>query len=266
MTATARTATQVRGSVGATVISVMPPVQYRDSADWDREYLVSIAGSGSRDARDLCGRPDLVAAICDEFGILNADVNMYRSQRDGARQRVEKMDALLKLNYKLEDDIATERNRHQVTMLERETARGELEDMQVQLVAERAERVRLQELAAKLSAQLAELRHLRTTGRPGGNGPSDGDRDAKCKCVCCSDGGCHCLDYAHAERCDCEPCAEVIGKARSAALALSAQAGEDAHNQERIKWGLSPIVTYVRGQSLVFDTTADTTVVDVVIP
>ncbi len=67
-----------------------------------------------------------------------------------------------------------------------------------------------------------------------------------CKCACCTGPGCHCLDYDPREHCDCSLCSAATEPARSAALALSAQAGEDAHNRERVRWGLSPVVTYER--------------------
>lgn len=60
-------------------------------------------------------------------------------------------------------------------------------------------------------------------------------------CACTAEGGCHCLAYEPREHCDCSACEATIDPARRAALALSAQAGEDAHNRERVRWGLSPI-------------------------
>lgn len=157
MTAAARTATQVRGSTCDPAITVAPPpVAYRSPDQWDREYLLDVVAASSRDAYDLCGHSDLVRAICDDYGIVHADADMYRTQRDGARLQINKLDAVTGHNLKLRDDIATERNLHQATILNLEVARDELADAMTQLMAERAERVRLQGLAAKLSAQLAE--------------------------------------------------------------------------------------------------------------
>ena len=31
-----------------------------------------------------------------------------------------------------------------------------------------------------------------------------------CACSCCSDTGCHCLDYPESKRCDCAPCQVAI--------------------------------------------------------
>jgi len=62
------------------------------------------------------------------------------------------------------------------------------------------------------------------------------------KCACRRENGCHCPDYDPAEHCDCSLCAPTVERIRSIALALSAQAGENAHNKERVHWGLQPIV------------------------
>lgn len=67
--------------------------------------------------------------------------------------------------------------------------------------------------------------------------------DNQTKCACSTEGGCHCLDYEPREHCDCSTCETTIAPARSAALALSAQAGEATHNRERVRWGLAPVVT-----------------------
>lgn len=148
MNAVARTVTAIRGSASEPVVTVTA-IEYCSPDQYDREYLLDAAAAGSRDAYSLCGKSELVQAICDDYGLVAFDSSVHKDQRDRERQRAQS----------LEDDIATERNRHQVTVLDLETARERLADVEAELMVERAEVARLQTMNAKLSAQLAETSH-----------------------------------------------------------------------------------------------------------